>query len=106
MDDGERLRSYRRFVYRVGSLPSGKGAALSEDVLQAEEAKGFALGTVDRFRYRARHFTDSGVIGTKEFVSRCYRRFASHFSCRHDKIPRPIAGLEGIYSLKRLSETR
>jgi REP element-mobilizing transposase RayT len=104
MNDAERFRFYRQFVYRVGSLQSGKGAALPAAVLEDEEARGFALGTVDRFRYRTRYFTDSGVIGTKEFVSRCYRRFAGHFTCRHEKRPRPITGLEGIYSLKRLSE--
>jgi hypothetical protein len=104
MSDAERFRSYRRFVYRVGALRSGTGAAIAADVLQDEEARSFDLGTIDRFRYRTRYFTDSGVIGTKEFVSRCYRRFAGHFTCRHEKRPRPISGLDGIYSLKRLSE--
>jgi len=35
---------------------------------------------VDRFRYRARYFTDSGIIGTKAFVSRHYQVFKHHFS--------------------------
>ena len=102
MSDAERFRAYRRFVYRVGSLPSGKGAGISEAVLGAEEKKGFELGTTDRFRYRTRYFTDSGVIGTKEFVSACYRRFAHHFTCRHEKKPQRIGGLDGVYFLKRL----
>jgi len=33
LSDAGRLRAYRRFVYRVGSLPSGKGAGISEEVL-------------------------------------------------------------------------
>ena len=28
------------------------------------------MWSIDRFRYRTRYFTDSGIIGTKEFVSR------------------------------------
>jgi hypothetical protein len=28
LSDAERFRAYRRFVYRVGSLPSGKGAVI------------------------------------------------------------------------------
>ncbi|MBI5443786.1 MAG: hypothetical protein HY900_21570, partial [Deltaproteobacteria bacterium] len=58
----------------------------------------------DRLLYRTRYFTDSGVIGSKEFVSRCYRLFETHFTCRHEKRPRPVTGLAGVYSLKRLSE--
>jgi len=47
---------------------------------------------------------DSGIIGTKEFVSRCYLKFKDYFSSRHEKRPLTIAGLNGIYSMKRLSE--
>jgi hypothetical protein len=105
MSDRERLRYYRKFVYGVGSLATGKGGAIDSETLSAEERGGFELRTVDRFRHRTRYFTDSGVIGTKEFVHRCARMFQSHFNSRHEKRPRPIAGLDGVCSLKRLSET-
>ena len=59
---------------------------------------------VDRFRYRARYFTDSGIIGTKAFVAHHYQAFKHHFSSKHEKRPKTIRGLNGIYSLKRLSE--
>ena len=65
----------------------------------------FELKRVQRFRYRTRYFTDSGIIGTKEFVSGNYRRFKDHFMSNRDKIPKPVAGLGGIYSLKRLVES-
>jgi len=58
----------------------------------------------DRFRYRTRYFTDSGIIGSKEFVSANYQRFKNLFESKHEKKPKPIKGLDGIYSLKRLSE--
>jgi hypothetical protein len=59
---------------------------------------------VDRFRYRTRYFTDSGIIGTKAFVAHHYQAFKHLFSCKHEKRPKTIRGLDGIYSLKRLSE--
>jgi len=31
-----------------------------------------------------------------------YRRFEGHFACRHPKQPQAIAGLDGVFSLKRL----
>ena len=101
-DDAARFRAYRKFVYHVGSIPSGQGARIAGAAVEAEERKNFELGTLDRFRHRTRYFTDSGVIGSKEFVSACYRRFAHHFTCRHEKKPQRIAGLDGVYSLKRL----
>ena len=65
---------------------------------------GFAFHWADQFRYRPRYFTDSGIIGTKEFVSVNYQRFKSVFMSKREKIPRPVVGLDGIYSLKRLAE--
>jgi hypothetical protein len=44
------------------------------------------------------------IIGSKEFVSTNYQRFKHLFFSKHEKKPRPIKGLEGMYSLKRLSE--
>jgi putative transposase len=66
--------------------------------------EGYEIGVVDRFRYRTRYFTDSGIIGSKVFVDRVYRQFKDHFSSKNEKQPRTIKGLEGVYSLKRLSE--
>jgi len=89
-----RLAFYRRFVYEKGGL-----------VQEVEDrSKGLELNRLDRFRYRTRYFTDSGIIGTKEFVSRIYQGFKDHFSSKHKKRPLLIHGLNGIYSLKRLSE--
>ncbi|MBL7205352.1 MAG: hypothetical protein ISS63_13660 [Desulfobacteraceae bacterium] len=90
-----RLAHYRRFVYEKGGLLKGMEV----------RSKGLDLTGVDRFRYRTRYFTDSGIIGTKQFVSRIYQGFKGHFSSRHEKRPKPIQGLNGIYSLKRLSES-
>jgi len=38
------------------------------------------------------------------FVDRIYQDFKGHFSSKHEKKPKIIHGLEGVYSLKRLSE--
>ena len=69
-----------------------------------ERKKGFEISRIDRFRYRTRYFTDSGIIGSKEFVSANYQRFKHLFYSKHEKKPKPIKGLKGMYSLKRLSE--
>ena len=52
-----------------------------------------------------REITDSGIIGTKEFVAANYHRFKDLFMSKKDKIPRPVAGLDGIFSLKRLADS-
>ena len=91
----DRLGYYRRFVYEKGGLVKpGEG-----------KGKGIDLKSIERFQYRTRYFTDSGIIGTKDFVSRFYHLFKDHFSSKHEKHPIGIQGLDGIYSLKRLSET-
>jgi len=103
----ERLKLYRRYVYEAGALDRpGKPSAgvINNEVLEKERTNDFELKRVRRFKYRTRYFTDSGIIGTKEFVSIHYQRFKHLFYSKHEKKPKPIKGLEGMYSLKRLSE--
>ena len=107
LDAEERLKHYRRYVYEAGAVNrSEKPAAgvIDSTVLDKERKDNFELKRVRRFRYRTRYFTDSGIIGTKEFVSASYGRFKDFFMSKNDKIPKPVAGLDGIYSLKRLAE--
>ncbi|MFC1824536.1 transposase [Thermodesulfobacteriota bacterium] len=91
----DRLGYYRRFVYEKGGITE-RGE---------ERVRGIEINAVERFRYRTRYFTDSGIIGTKDFVERIYRPFKNYFSSKHEKRPKDIAGLEGVFSLKRLSES-
>jgi hypothetical protein len=107
LDGQERLKRYRRYVYEAGSLSrpeKGNIKVIEDKVLEKERSREFKLSKSDRFKYRTRYFTDSGIIGSKEFVSANYQRFKNLFSSKHEKRPKPIKGLEGIYSLKRLSE--
>jgi len=103
----ERIRRYRRYVYEAGALnrpEKGKTKVIGDKILKKERKKDFEISRVSRFRYRTRYFTDSGIIGSKKFVSINYQRFKHLFYSKHEKKPKPIKGLDGMYSLKRLSE--
>ena len=103
----ERIRRYRRYVYEAGALerPNNMQASVIDDkVVAKERKKDFEISRVSRFRYRTRYFTDSGIIGSKEFVNKNYQRFKHLFHSKHEKKPKPIKGLDGFFSLKRLSE--
>jgi hypothetical protein len=103
----ERIRRYRRYLYQAGSInrpEKGKIKVIDPRVLAAQKKRDFEITRASRLRYRTRYFTDSGIIGSKEFVSAHYQRFKHLFVSKHEKIPKPIEGLSGIYSLKRLSE--
>ena len=90
----ERLPYYRRYLYEKGGIAD----------LEKERERDFELDKFDRFRYKTRYFIDSGIIGSKEFVERMYQQFQNHFTSKKEKRPKAIKGLEGVYSLKRLSE--
>ena len=77
---------------------------INDKVVKKERKKDFEINRVRRFRYRTRYFTDSGIIGSKEFVSTNYQRFKHIFHSKHEKKPKAVKGLNGIYSLKRLAE--
>ena len=75
-----------------------------QSIGERERNREFEPSRTDRFRYRTRYFTDSGIIGSRGFVSTNFERFKHFFYSRHEKRPKPIKGLDGMYSLKRLSE--
>jgi hypothetical protein len=107
MDAAERLRSYRRYVYEAGGMKRADGrssATVDEKILEKEHNTDFEISRLRRFKYRTRYFSDSGIIGTKEFVVKNYKRFKDVFQSKHEKKPKPIKGLDGVYSLKRLAE--
>ena len=98
---------YRRYVYEAGAIPRSDGKSnqvIDPKVVKKERKKGFAITRTDRFLHRTRYFTDSGVIGSKEFVSATYQQFRHLFQSKKEKVPKPVKGLTGMYSLKRLSE--
>jgi hypothetical protein len=104
-DAQERLKRYRRYVYEAGALnrpDKGQAKVIDNATVKKERHKNYEISRADRFRYRTRYFTDSGIIGTKEFVSENYQRFKDAFMSKREKIPRRVAGLDGVYSLKRL----
>ena len=96
---------YRRYVYKAGALDRpdrNMAKVIDSDIIENERQKNYEISRIDRFMYRTRYFSDSGIIGTKEFVFGNYQRFKDVFMSKREKVPKPIAGLDGIYSLKRL----
>jgi len=103
----ERLRRYRRYVYEAGALEradKGTTKVIDKNRVENERRKNYEIRRIDRFRFRTRYFTDSGIIGTKEFVSINYQKFKDLFMSKREKIPKLVVGLDGVYSLKRLAE--
>ena len=107
LDPKERLKGFRRYVYEAGALnhPNKRQArVIDNDIVEHERGNDFELNRMRRFRYRTRYFTDSGIIGTKEFVYENHQRFKDVFMSKREKVPKPVYGLDGVYSLKRLAE--
>jgi putative transposase len=103
----ERVRQYRRYVYEAGALERPEKAqakVIEEAIVEKARKKDFEITRADRFRCRTRYFSDSGIIGSKEFVFNTYLQFKELFQSRHEKKPKRVKGLSGIYSLKRLAE--
>ena len=104
LNDSEKFVKYREFLYEVGALESVKGASINKETLENERNKDFKISTVERFKYRTRYFTDSGIIGSKKFVSENYQKFKDYFQTKKNKKPFRISGLGEVYSMKTLSE--
>jgi len=51
--------------------------------------KDFNLTRTRRFLYRTRYFTDSGIIGTKDFVRITYNRIQEKYQAKEKRCPNP-----------------
>jgi len=103
MSETERLTDYREFLYEKGAIETVKGMSINEVIIKKERDNDYKLTSIDRLRFKTRYFTDSGIIGTKGFVSHYYEMFKGCFNTSKEKKPKEISGMDGIYSLKRLT---
>ncbi len=97
--------AYRRYVYEVGSIayPDGK-RSIPKSISEREGRDGYRVSRVLIFRYRSRYFTESVVLGSKEFVRGVYGKLQSFMKTKQDRDPFKVQGIEGLYSLRRLRE--
>ena len=102
MSEEERLKRYRKYVYEAGALNNKKGKPISKRVLDKESKKDFQITRKDRFIFKTRYFTDSGIIGSRKFVLEQFEQFRELLNVKNDRKPKRIKGLDGIYSMRRL----
>ncbi|GAB6059215.1 transposase [Desulfonatronum parangueonense] len=99
----EIIRKYRQFVYETAAMDTGKGKRMKREVVEKERKKNYRLSRVDVFRHRCRYFTDSGIIGSKEFVTEVFGGVKHLLDSKDERRFTPVGGVEGVYSMKRLS---
>jgi len=105
LDPKEIVRKYRQFVYETGAVDAGKGKTIDQKVVEKARKKGYKISRVERFRYRCRYFTDSGVIGGKDFVQEVFDQVKHLLGSKDERKFTPVGGVEGVYSMKRLGES-
>ena len=106
MTETERFRRYRQYLYEAGAIDKYNGKSkkvIDKKIVEKERANNFVISGSGRFINKTRYFTDSGIIGSKEFVAENYQRFKHLFQSKHEKKPNSVKGIAGMYSLKRLS---
>jgi putative transposase len=106
-EDEIRKRIEAFYVYEAGAISRSdkmQARVIEAKIVSKQRKRDFEISRINRFRHRTRYFTDSGIIGSKQFVAENYQRFRHLFHSKNEKKPKPIKGLEGMYSLKRLSE--
>ncbi len=102
LDPKEIIRKYREFVYETGAIDTGKGRQLDPELVKRERKKNYRLSRVDVFRHRCRYFTDSKIIGSKEFVGEVFDKVKHLLDSKDERRFTPIGGVDGVYSMKRL----
>jgi putative transposase len=109
----EIIRKYREFVYETGAVGrSQESGARSQEkgkrgidmkIVEQERKKGYRLSRVDVFRHRCRYFSDSGIIGSKDFVAEVFDGVKHLLDSKNERRFTPVGGVDGVYSMKRLA---
>jgi putative transposase len=99
----EIIRKYRQFVYETGAMDTGKGKHLDPELVKQERKKGYRLSRTDVFRHRCRYFSDSGIIGSKEFVGEVFDGVKHLLGSKDERKFIPVGGVGGVISMKRLA---
>ncbi len=109
----EIIRKYREFVYETGAAVrsqksegrgQGEKRGIDMKIVEQERKKGYKLSRVDVFRHRCRYFSDSGIIGSKEFVAEVFDGVKHLLDSKDERRFTPVGGVEGVYSMKRLAD--
>jgi REP element-mobilizing transposase RayT len=98
----EMLRKYRQFLYETGAVNTGKGQAMDAKIVARERKKNFALKRFELFSFRARYFTDAGIMGSKEFVQEVFDQVKHLLDSKNERRFTPVGGIGGVYSMKSL----
>ncbi len=98
----EIVRKYRQFVYETGAVDAGKGKVIDKKIVVKARKKGYKISRAERFRYRCRYFTDSGIIGGKDFVQEVFDQVKHLLGSKDERKFTSVSGVDGVYSMKRL----
>ncbi len=100
-DPKEIVRKYRQFVYETGAAESqesgvrGQGTVkrgIDPKIVEKARKKGYKVSRAERFRYRCRYFTDSGIIGGKDFVQEAPVKWKDPVECEEIQPGRNFTG--------------
>ena len=75
---------------------------MDAQVVDQERKKGFTLTRAELFAHRCRYFTDSGIIGSREFVENGFRAVRHLLKSKDERRFTAVGGIDGVFSLKKL----
>ncbi|MCF8037857.1 MAG: hypothetical protein K9K79_00935 [Desulfohalobiaceae bacterium] len=114
---GDIVRKYREFVYETGAAGDRDQTSdvrgqqektqrgIDPKIVKKERRRKYKVSRVDRFRYRCRYFSDSGIIGSKAFVGEVFDQVKHLLTSKDERKFTPVGGVEGVYSMKRLDSS-
>lgn len=76
---------------------------IEQGIVERERRRKYTVGRAERSLQRSRYVTDSGIIGSKEFVGEFFEKVKHLLGLQGRRRFKPISGLDGVYSMKRLT---
>lgn len=102
LSQNETVNMYREFIYETGAMSIDLKNISDSDIRKRKKIKDDPIVRASRFIRRCRYFTDSGILGSHDYVKKNFDIFKHNLQSKDTRLFTPVIGLNGVYSMKRL----
>lgn len=110
MDDWKNLSQdgtvskYKEFIYETGAMSIDLSSISDSELTKRKRVKGDPLVRAATFSRRCRYFTDSGVLGSHDFVKEMFERVKHSLGSKDTRRFSLVHGVCDLYSMRRLGK--
>lgn len=100
----EIIKKYKEFIYETGAMDVDVNNISESEITKRKRIKNDPLIRAITFSRRCRYFTNSGVLGSHDFVKKVFDKVKHTLQSKDTRKFVALYGVQDVYSMKRLGK--